>query len=92
MTRPTRSDDTGTEVERAQARQRLKVKRDFGWHVATYVIVNGFLTFIWTLGGGSFWPIWVMVPWGIGLAFHGAYTLLGRPISERDVQREMGKR
>ena len=30
------------DVRRAQAIRRLKVKRDFWWHLATYVIINGF--------------------------------------------------
>lgn len=31
------------DTQRAQAIRRLKVRRDFGWHFATYVIINGFL-------------------------------------------------
>ncbi len=88
----TEPDRAITDPERGRALKRLKIKRDFGWHLATYVILNGFLIFIWSLGGGGFWPIWVIVPWGIGLAFHAAYTFLGRPITERDIQREMGTR
>jgi hypothetical protein len=49
------------DIRRAQAIRRLKGKRDFGWHFATYVIINGFLVFIWSVGGG-FWPVWVMAP------------------------------
>ena len=92
MTRSTGPDEAGTDLARTQALARLKIKRDFGWHLATYLIITGFLTFIWPLGGGGFWPIWVIVPWGVGLAFHAAYTFLGRPITERDIHREMGER
>lgn len=31
-------------------------------------MVNGALVMIWLLmSGGVFWPIWVMVGWGVGL-------------------------
>jgi hypothetical protein len=80
------------QTRRAQAIKRLKVKRDFGWHFATYVIINAFLVFIWwTGGGGGFWPVWVIVPWGIGLAFHAWYAFGGKPITEADIRREMSK-
>ncbi len=92
MAQTTEPDGATADLERARAIKRIKIKRDFGWHLATYVILNGFLAFIWSLGGGWFWPIWVIVPWGIGLAFHAAYTFLGGPITERDIQREMGTR
>ena len=76
---------------REQAIKHIKDKRDFWMHLVAYVLVNGFLAIIWALsGGGYFWPVWCMVPWGIGLFFHGASVLLeGRPIREKDIQREM---
>lgn len=79
-------------LERARALKRLKIKRDSGWHLAAYVILNGFLAFIWSLGGGWSWPVWMIVPWGIGLAFHAACTFPGGAVTERDIQREMGTR
>ena len=53
---------------------------------------NALLVLIWALsGGGSFWPIWVIGFWGLGLAVH-AWNVYGqRGISEADVQREMRK-
>lgn len=66
-----------TPAERAA--KRVKEYTDLMWHVATFVIVNGFL---WTLdivkGGGVEWAFWVTIPWGIGLAFHVAAYLLGQ--------------
>ena len=91
MARSIGSETTDRDRERDRALERIKIKRDFGWHLATYLILNGLLTFVWTLGGGAYWPIWVIVPWGVGLAFHAAYTFLGRPLTERDIQREMGR-
>lgn len=75
--------------DRAQARRRIKIRRDFGWHLIAYLVVNGLLVFVWSINRGGFWPIWTMVPWGIGLVFHAWYTFLGGPISEADVNREL---
>jgi fatty acid desaturase len=81
-----------TDEERAAAAKRIKEKRDFRNHAATYVIVNLFMVAIWFIGGadGYFWPIWVMVPWGVGLAFHGWNVYNNPPITEEDIDRELG--
>ena len=80
------------DTQRAQAVKRLKVKRDFGWHFATYVIINAFLVFVWSIvPRAGFWPIWVIVPWGLGLAFHAWYAFGSKPITDADIRREMRK-
>ena len=78
--------------QRQAAINRLKDKRGFWSNLAAYVVVNGFLVVVWAFSGaGAFWPIWVMGGWGIGLALH-AWSVFGqKPITEEDVQREMGK-
>ncbi len=77
---------------RAAALKRLKAKREFKMHVVTYVIVNAVLIGIWALTGqGSFWPIWVLVFWGVGLALNGWTAYVQKPISEADIQREMDR-
>jgi len=44
---------------------------DLFWHLGTYVIINGFLVIVWAITGAGYpWFIWVMVGWGIGVAFH----------------------
>ncbi len=74
----------------AAAVKRVKAKRDFRSHAATYVIVNLLLIGIWALSGaGYFWPIWAIVGWGVGLAFHGWGTYFERPITEEQIRREM---
>lgn len=77
---------------RAAAIKRIKAKRDFRNHVAIYAIVNVMLVVIWALaGGGYFWPAWSIFGWGIGLCFHGYSAYVeDRPITEDDIQREMG--
>ena len=53
-------------------------RASFKWNLASYIIVNTFLVMLWYLSDNSydnFWPIWPIMGWGIGLAFHyfGAY-------------------
>lgn len=76
--------------QRAAAIERLKAKRDFRANVFSYLVINAILVGIWAAtGAGYFWPIWVMLGWGVGLVFH-AWTVFGqKPITEADVQREM---
>ena len=74
---------------RKLAVSRLKKKRDFGTHVAIYVIVNAMLVGIWAVtGAGFFWPIFPILGWGIGVGAN-AWDVYGRkPITEDEVQRE----
>jgi hypothetical protein len=85
--------DGGTEEQLRQAAiKRLKKRRDFRNHVVTYVIINAFLVVIWYFTDrGYFWPMWVMIGWGIGLAFN-AWDVYGRKeISDTEIQAEMDK-
>ena len=54
----------------------IRKRARFYKQLATYVIINVFLTACWFLSDSeSFWPIWVMLGWGIGIAF-GAVNLI----------------
>ena len=80
------------EQKREIAVRRVKERRDFYWHLGTYLIVNAFLIAVWAWSDASyFWPFWVLVGWGIGLAFHAWATFFGRPVDEGDIQKEMRK-
>lgn len=81
----------GDDELRERALKRIKDKREFWMHLVAYVTINALLIGIWALsGGGYFWPGWVMVAWGVGLVLHGASLLVeGRPVRERDIEREM---
>ena len=80
--------------DRAVALDRLNAKRGFNAALVSYVVVNAFLWAIWALSDSRSmppWPIWVTLGWGIGMAF-GAWRVYGqRPITEADIEREMGK-
>ena len=57
------------------AREYVSKLRRFYTDALIYVVVNLGLILIWAIaGGGTFWPIWVIVGWGIGLGVH-AFSL-----------------
>ena len=81
---------TDEEQLRQVALTRIKKRRDFYWHLITYVLVNALLVFVWALGPRvSFWPMWVMVFWGIGLVFHAWFALSKQEATEPEVQAEI---
>jgi len=81
----------------------LKRKRKFAQDAIGYVAVNGVLWLIWLLtdgpsSGGVPWPAWVSLIWGFLLAID-AWRAFGRwpaslhrPITEADIERELGRR
>ena len=89
---PEETPATDEEQLRQAALKRIKKRRDFYWHLVTYLIVNGFMVFIWAMGPRvGFWPMWVMIPWGIGLAFHAWAALGDHDTTDAEVQREIDK-
>ncbi len=86
MAEPTASD----EQLRPVALRRIKKRRDFYWHLVTYVVVNALLVFIWALGPRvSFWPMWVLIFWGVALAFHAWSAFSEQETTEAEVQAEI---
>jgi 2TM domain len=84
---------TSEEELRKQAISSLKKKENFKRSLAAYVIVNAILIVIWAVSDAdSFWPIWVIGGWGLGLAFQ-AYDAFGRrsTVSEAKVSEEMNR-
>jgi ABC-type transport system involved in cytochrome bd biosynthesis fused ATPase/permease subunit len=78
--------------EREQARKRLQERRDFGSHLVAYVVVNAFLIGVWAMtGAGYFWPAWVLAGWGVGLVLHAWEVFFRRPITEADIDEELGR-
>jgi hypothetical protein len=62
-------------------------------HLSIYLSVNAGLFFLWVLnGGGTYWPAWALVGWGIGVAIHGITVLVGhwRP-AETTVEHEQDR-
>jgi len=83
---------TSVAVERAEARKRLDSRRKIVSDAVGYVVINAFLVVVWFVtGAGYFWPGWVMAGWGLILALH-AWDVFGRrPITESDIDREVGR-
>jgi hypothetical protein len=58
-----------------QVREHVRKLRRFYTDALIYLAVNIGLILIWAIsGGGYFWPIWVIIGWGIGLGVH-AFSL-----------------
>lgn len=80
------------DADREIALARLKARRDFRMHLGAYLIVNAMLVAIWALTArAGFWPIWVLLFWGVGLAFHGWWAHFGQAISQGEIRREMDR-
>ncbi len=77
---------------RSQARRRVQKKRDFSAHLVSYVVINAMIIGIWAItGGGYFWPAWVLLGWGVGVILNAWDVYLRRPVTEADVDRELGR-
>lgn len=79
---------------RVAAEHRLKAQAAFKRNAATFVIIAIGVTVIWALTGkGEFWPVWVYLGLGLGLAFsaYGAYGPREKQISQADIDAEAKK-
>jgi fatty acid desaturase len=80
-------------TDREQARKRVERKHKFRGDVVAYVIVNLFLIGIWAVtGAGYFWPGWVLAGWGVLLLLDAWNLYFRRPITEDEIDEEMGRR
>lgn len=87
---------------RESAIASLKRKRKFAEDLFAYLAVNGVLWLIWLLTGAGVdgylpWPAWVSIIWGFLLAID-AWRAYGRgpvgrdrPITEAEIERELGR-
>ena len=76
------------------ATKRVRARKGFYSHLTAYIIVNLMLIAIWYFtGAGYFWPVWVMLFWGIGLVFHAVAVFLQRDISweAKEIEKEVEK-
>ena len=75
---------------RARAEARVKAREDFRVHLLVYALVNAFLWAIWfftSRDGGTPWPIFPLLGWGIGVVAHW-YTVYGRSDARREAEIE----
>ncbi|WP_166845730.1 2TM domain-containing protein [Isoptericola sp. BMS4] len=81
--------EPGSADLRALAIKRLEARRGLWTHVVAYVLVNGALVVIWWMTGAPFfWPVFPMLGWGIGLAFH-AWDVFAPTPSEARIRAEI---
>jgi hypothetical protein len=78
-------------VLRERAIKRLRKRRDFYRHVLAYVLVNGFLVVIWAVAGApdTFWPIFPMVGWGIGVIMNAWDVYRDDEVDEVSIEQEL---
>lgn len=81
---------------RKAAIKRIEARRGFQTHLVAYIAVNILLTGIWAVsssgdGNGFFWPIFVMLGWGVGVIMNGWAVYGRKPITDNDIEREMDK-
>ena len=83
--------DRADEDLRHQAIGALKKRRDFRAHLLIYLLVNGALVTIWltTSHGSFFWPMFILVFWGIGLVMNAWDVYVAQDFSEEKIQRQM---
>jgi hypothetical protein len=80
-----------------QAKKKVRRKRNFYSHLAMYVALSTFLTFVnWYTSPGHWWVVWVWVGWGIGVFFNGLglykrNILFSDSWEEKKIQEEMEK-
>ena len=76
------------------ATKRVRARKGFYSHLTAYIIVNLMLIAIWYFtGAGYFWPMWVILFWGIGLVFNAVAVFSQRDISweTREIEKEVEK-
>ena len=72
MTIPEIPEQVATDDLRQAAVTRLHKKREFWQHAFVFVVINLAINLVWlfTMPGGFYWPMFPLLGWGIGLAFH----------------------
>jgi uncharacterized membrane protein len=73
---------------------RVQAKKGFYSHLAAYVIVNLMLIAIWYFTGAShFWPMWVLLFWGIGVIINAIAVFSGRDTGweMKEIEKEVQK-
>ena len=78
------------------AKKRVKKVKDFYNHLGTWLFFAGFFVLLnFLTSKGSFWAIWPIMGWGIGVAMHAlsvfGFPGLGKDWEERMIEQEMDR-
>jgi len=74
------------------ATERVKAKKGFFSHLTVYILVNLMLIAIWYFTGAKyFWPMWVLLFWGIGIIVNAITVFARRDTGweKREVEKEI---
>lgn len=79
-----------------EAKKRAKDKLDFLQHLMVYVVVNFLLVILnFFTSPGTWWSLWSIVGWGIGLSIHFMATFvfdgLFKGLEKRLIEAELRK-
>ena len=73
-----------------QTALRLQRWRDLAAHLTAYLVMNVVFVIAWAVtGGGSFWPAWPILGWGLGLSFQHFHVVIRGFITDANVRRAM---
>lgn len=77
---------------RERALRRLRKKHEFHVHLVIYLMVNTMIVVVWAMTShGFFWPIFILVGWGVGVVANAWDAYGGDEPSESRIHREMDK-
>ena len=77
---------------RERALRRLKKKHEFHVHLVIYLMVNTMIVLVWAMTShGFFWPIFILVGWGVGVVANAWDAYGGDEPTEDRITREMDK-
>jgi hypothetical protein len=78
--------------QRDETLWRIAKKRaSFKWNFSAYVFANAFLMAVWYFSsvlGSYFWPVWVVLWWGIALLFQYLAAYQGNKMFSTEHQYE----
>jgi hypothetical protein len=82
---------------RRKARNRVRMKLAFLWHLVVFVMANAAMFAInLTYSPQTLWFVWPLAGWGAALALHGLATFTGARLTEdmveTEVERELERR
>jgi uncharacterized membrane protein len=92
-----RSEMTDLERSSDDLRERaiavLKKQRDFRAHLLVYLLVNAGVVMIWAMTNRDtfFWPIFLLVFWGVGVVMNGWEAYAVKDFSEDRIRRQMDR-
>jgi hypothetical protein len=83
--------ETRDQALRERAIKQLKKRRDFLGHLLIYSLVNAFLVLIWAMSDvhGFFWPVFLIVGWGIGVVMNAWDAFHDEEFDEQRIHREV---